>query len=104
MFMNDWDITRALRAYEGHPALGPAARTVANLRDLANDRSDGWAYYPKPARAARGLMRLLCGDRTYGAEERQAASVTAADVRKAYGPVRAFLTRQGWPDIVEPIG
>ena len=90
MFMNDYDIDDALRATQGDPVLGPAARTLANLRDCANANSDGWASWPKPSRAAAKLIAILEGVRRNDDKK-----VTRGEVRKAYTPIRAFLTRQG---------
>jgi hypothetical protein len=105
-FMNDWDIDRAARLYAGHKVLGPAVRQVAILQEYANANSDGWAYWPKPARAAAKLMELIERDGTnryYGGPREDA---TLAELRKALVPVKALrtrLTRQGkpWFEVVD---
>lgn len=102
MWMNSYDIEVAAARFRTHPVLGPATQTLRNLMDCAEKNSDGWPYWQKPARAATKLMDLI--------EPRLHASfqhpeVTAADVRKAYVPIKAFLTRNGLKDkctIVEP--
>ena len=94
-FMNDYDIDDALRRFPDHPVLGPATRTLASLRDAANRNSDGWCYWPKPARSAAKLMELIEGDGTnhyrYGDRE----DATPAKLRAALAPIKAFRTRSG---------
>ena len=95
MFMNEWEIADAAQRYRNHPLLGPATRTLVSLKDAANANSDGWAYWPKPARAAAQLQRLIVGDGTaYYRFDEERADVTAAKLRAAYAPLRAFRTRQ----------
>lgn len=101
-FMNDWDIDDAVERYRQHPILSAATRTLANVRDAANENSDGWPYWPKPARAANKLMELIEGDRTsaYRFGERD---VSKAELTAAYRPLKAFRTRSGIHfEIVEP--
>lgn len=95
-FMNDYDIERAASRYDTHPILGPATWTLENLRTWTNSHSDGWAYWPKPARAAAKLMELIERDGTnkYHLDyEREDA--TLAEYKKALAPIKAFRTRQG---------
>ncbi|HEX6685542.1 MAG TPA: hypothetical protein VF062_22395 [Candidatus Limnocylindrales bacterium] len=93
-FMNDWDIARAYERYTDHPVLGPATRTLANLRDWTDANSDGWAYWPKPIRAAAKLQALITGDGTYAALH-DLSRATPAAYRQALTPIKAFRTRQG---------
>lgn len=88
-FMNSIEIDNAVWRYADHPVLGPATQTLANLRDAADENSDGWAYWPKPARAARLLMELIDQDPFDGAD------ATPEKLRKAYAPLKAFRTRTG---------
>jgi hypothetical protein len=96
MFMNTWEIDEAVQTFAGHPVLGPAARTLANLRDAADENSDGWAYWPKPARAAAKLQDML-----YRAtlqryrQERNYVEPTMAEYLQALAPIKAFRTRTG---------
>lgn len=96
MFMNTFEIDAVVRRYSTDPVLGPAARTLRNLRDAADQNSDGWAYWPKPCRAAAKLQEIL-----YNAHLDDFRPVvgfgkaTAEDVRKALRPVKAFRTRSG---------
>ena len=95
-YMNDHDIDRAAHRYGDHPILGPAATTLANLAAWTDRNSDGWAYWPKPARAAARLMEMIERDGTsrYALDDDR-ADVTAAEYRKALAPIKAFRTRQG---------
>jgi hypothetical protein len=96
MFMNTWEIDDAVRTFADEPVLGAAARTLANLRDAADENSDGWAYWPKPCRAAAKLQGLLEAAVTNQyRQDRSYVSPTAADLRKALSPVKAFRTRSG---------
>jgi hypothetical protein len=102
-FMNTYDIDNAVRQFEGHPTLGPATRTLANLCECANDNSDGWAYWPKPARAAAKLMTLIDGDGTWEYRYGDRNEVTAAQVKAAYAPIKAFRTRSGLSFDIEEV-
>ncbi len=90
-YMNDYEITEAVHRYADHPTLGPAARTLRNLKDVVDANSDGWAYWVKPRRAAARLVELVAGDPRDRFGDRD--DVTAEQVRKAYTPIKAFLTR-----------
>jgi len=94
-FMNDFDIACARRRHGDHPVLGPAIQTLDNLREWADDNSDGWAYWPKPARAAAKLMELIEGNGTWEAIRTADERATPAAYRKALAPIKAFRTRQG---------
>lgn len=93
MFMNDDDIDDALSRHGRHPVLGPAVQTLANLRDWTDEHSDGWPYWPTPARAATRLMELIEGDGTSAYRDGIAEIVTPEMVRRALTPVKAFRTR-----------
>lgn len=96
-FMNTYEIDRAVSMYADHPVLGPATQTLANLRDAADANSDGWCYWPKPARAAAKLMELITRDGTnkyYGGPREDA---TVAELKRALAPVKAFRTRTRLP-------
>jgi len=74
------------------PNLHRAADTLANLAQWADENSDGWAYWPKPCRAAASLQRLLIRPEHNGYD---AVDCDAATLAAALRPVKAFLTRQG---------
>jgi hypothetical protein len=89
--MNAYEIEDAAERHITHPVLGPATRTLLNLRDYANTNSDGWAYWPKPARAAAKLMELIEPWQYRFADQ---DAVAVAEYRKALAPVKAFRTKQ----------
>lgn len=102
-FLNSYEIDVRARQFRDDPIMGPATQTLANLRDWTNRNSDGWAYWPKPTRAAERLMKLI--ERAAKLDHDRAGSriapaadtpgpITAADYRAALVPIRAFLTRQ----------
>lgn len=92
-FMNQWDIANAVDRYADHPILGPAAQTLTNLAEWTNRNSDGWAYWPKPCRAAAKLQELIQGDGTWQALENTERATPAA-YRRALTPIKAFRTRE----------
>jgi hypothetical protein len=100
-FMNEYEIDEAVDRFRDDPILGPASQTLANLRTLANRNSDGWAYWPKPARAANKLM-LLLQDARRPRDHRDPHAATAAQLRAAYSPIKAFLTRSGLECTIVP--
>lgn len=101
-YMNDYDVARARQRFGAHPILGPATETLVNLVEWTNTHSDGWAYWPKPCRAAARLQELIEGDGSYFYAEALEGNVTVREYRKALVPIKAFRTRQGADfDIVE---
>lgn len=92
-FMNDYDIEQALRRYADQPNRLEVIEAVDALRTWADRNSDGWAYWPKPTRAASRAMEAIEGDGTSAAFERD--DMTKIEVTKALVPIKAFLTRQG---------
>jgi hypothetical protein len=106
--MNRWDIDNCAQAWKLHPILGPATRTMVNLRDAADANSDGWAYWPKPARAARQLMELIERDGTWeyswrNARHNDRPDVTREAYKRALVPIKAFRTRTGLPFDIEEL-
>lgn len=102
-FMNDYDIERAQQRWAHHPILSAAAQTLANLRDWANNSSDGWPYWRKPAQAAARMMELIERDGTnrYFSDDKR-EDVTLAEYKAALRPIKAFRTRyHGDFEIVE---
>ena len=95
-FMNEYDVERALRMFDTDqtPNLAYAAESVQRLQRWANSNSDGWAYWPKPARSAARLMEMLDNAQTQ-AYNGTLRDVPKSDVTKALVPVKSFLTRQG---------
>ena len=96
-FMNEYDIDTAQRRFDPGqtPNRAHLAATVAALRDWANRNSDGWVYWPKPARAAARAMELIDGYTTRERIEQEETDATDAEVTAALRPIKALLTRQG---------
>lgn len=92
LFMNRHEIKDAARRVDPDetPNLARATRTLAQLANWTDANSDGWPYWPKPARAAKSLMTLIQSVDRYDPQD-----VTAAQVTRATAPIKAFLTRQG---------
>lgn len=96
-YMNDYDIDHALRRFDDvdTPNRFRVAVVVNNLADWANDNSDGWAYWPKPLRAAQNAISLIESRTWEENEEQERTDATDAEVTAALRPIKAFLTRQG---------
>ena len=92
-FMNEYQIQESLERWAWHPVLGPATETLAGLRVAVNQNSDGWAYWPKPTRAAAKLMELIDGDGTSEFHRGDRPDATVAKLKAAYVPIKAFRTR-----------
>jgi hypothetical protein len=95
-YMNDSDISNARRRYADHPVLSEAVATLADLKDWTDSNSDGWAYWPKPARAASQLMELIDGNGTSDYMRAVLARPhedVAADLARALRPIKALRTR-----------
>ena len=102
-WMNECEIEDAAVRFRHHPVLGPATRTLANLCECANRNSDGWPYWQKPSRAAARLMELIERDGTWEYHHGNRPDATVTELKAAYRPVRAFLTRTGLTcEVVEP--
>lgn len=91
-YMNEYEIENALIRFNrgDTPNLGHGAFILARLATWTNRNSDGWAYWPKPCRAAQSLQALL-----QTADRFDPVDVTAAELKRATSPIKAFLTRQG---------
>jgi hypothetical protein len=90
-YMNEWEIEEAVDRFAGQPILGPATVTLQNLQRWTNSHSDGWAYWPKPCRAAAKLQELIEEAHPF----RGAKQPTEAEYKAALRPIKAFRTRQG---------
>lgn len=96
-FVNDFEIEQNVQRFRGTDARNRlrAALVVSHLADWANDHSDGWAYWPKPARAAAKAIEATDA-RTYADREAQERTdLTDAELVKVIAPIKAFLTRCG---------
>lgn len=87
-YMNEFDLHNARQYYVRgtQPNRLALVMVVDALRNWADQNSDGWAYWPKPVRAASKAMELIDG--------REATDVTNAEMMAAVKPIKAFLTRQ----------
>lgn len=93
-FANEYEIHWWIERFAADPILASAANTLCSLKDAVNGCSDGWPYWQAPARSAQTLIALLAdADRAYrrGAPH----GLTAADLDRAYRPIKAFRTRYG---------
>ena len=93
-FMNDYDMYRAIQLHGHHPVLGPACETLIALATWADNNSDGWAHWPKPARSAAKLMELITNANAQWHDGRE-PDTTAEQYRAALRPIKAFRTRHG---------
>lgn len=98
-FMNDYDLGHAHRRFSdgGTPNRYYLVLTVDRLARWANDNSDGWAHWPKPARAANKAMALIESRTSRENDEQEANDATWLELRAALSPIKAFLTREGIP-------
>ena len=94
MWMNEYEIERAVENFTQHPVLGPAARFLSEFRHQVNDHSDGWQYFTVAAKSAEKLMNLLY-EHT-GRSYPVLPEATEEDVRKTITPIKAFYTRRGY--------
>ncbi len=92
MWMNEMEVETAAERNAEHPVLGPATATLAALVEFTNANSDGWAYWPKPGRAAARLQEMIhaAGYRT---TDPRYAEPTREAYKMALRPVKAFRTR-----------
>lgn len=101
LFMNEHEVRDAAWRYADHPTLGPATETLINLVEWTNSHSDGWAYWPKPCRAAAKLQTLIGGLAPYY-EDPSRSDVVPEQLAAALRPIKAFRTRHGADfDIIE---
>ena len=89
-YWNDYDIAQQYRRCVNSPNLLVAVQTVDRLRMWTNRNSDGWAYWPKPVRAARKAMELVDSGDHWDFDD-----VTEAELKRALVPIKSFLTRHG---------
>lgn len=90
-FMNEYELEESYERFRtsgDRPRRQALALVLIRLAEWTDSHSDGWAYWPKPARAAAKVMDLLDW-RT------QLEDCTEAEAVAALKPVKAFLTRQG---------
>lgn len=101
-YMNDYDLAMADQRYRRGetPNRYALVLVVAHLVEETNFVSDGWAYWPKPCRAAERAIREIESTAYPEHERRQHEDITDAELRAAVQPIRSFLTRHR--DIYSP--
>ena len=87
-YMNDYDLSCARRQYgQGRtPNRLALVMVVDSLREWTDNHSDGWAYWPKPCRAAAKAMELI--------DTREDTDITDGEMQAAVRPIKAFMTRE----------
>jgi hypothetical protein len=96
-YMNDYDLHCARTRFieSATPNRLALVMVVDNLREWADENSDGWAYWPKPARAADKAMALIESRTSRENDEQERHDITDAEMLAAVRPIKAFLSRQG---------
>lgn len=94
-YMNDFDLARACQRYteERTPRRLALTLVVTALAEQTNRVSDGWAYWPKPCRAADKAISLIESTAYPEYERRQREDITEAEFKAALTPIKSFLTR-----------
>lgn len=96
MFLNEYEVKNLAYAFESDtPNLQRLAKVLDRLVNWANRTSDGWAYWPVPARAAANLMEVLNSAYSEFLKGNVVNDVTAQDVRDLLRPIKSMLTRMG---------
>jgi hypothetical protein len=97
LFMNRFEVQEMLQRLEPDetPNLYAAAAVLARLIAWTDANSDGWAYYPKPARSAKNLIELLYARNAAAWDPRDPRDITEAELNAACRPIKAMLTRTG---------
>lgn len=98
-FMNEFDLATALNRFSPHttPNRAKLAETVYQLAVWTNANSDGWAYWPKPLRAAAKAMEQIDPITNADVQRMKIEDCTDAEYAAALRPIKTFLTKQGVP-------
>ena len=93
-YVNEYDLADMARRFDPEtcPVLATGVLILVRLANWTNRNSDGWAYWPKPVRAASRLMDLLESVDRWEPEK----DLSVADLNRALTPIKAFATRQGF--------
>lgn len=95
-FMNDYDLYFARQRFTASSTPNRLGLTimVERLAEWADENSDGWPYWSKPAQAAQRAIALIESRTSRENDEQERVDATDAEVAAAVRPVKAFLTRQ----------
>ena len=98
-FMNEYDRTGAIHRFTraSKPNRLALALVVDNLATWADNHSDGWATWPKPARAASAAVKFIESTTSVNNQMQERYDITDAEMRLAVRPIKAFLTRHKVP-------
>lgn len=104
-FMNDYDLDNARLRFtrSSTPNRLALVMVVDLLREWTNSHSDGWAYWPKPVRAAQRAIELIESRTSRENDEQERVDITDAEMVAAVRPIKSFLTRQGVDKRVQEI-
>jgi hypothetical protein len=96
LYMNEYEIAgaEALAESEGWKVTLDAIATLKRLIEWADTHSDGWAYWPKPAQAARQLMERIQDQERKARSSYPKYDMTYNERDAALRPIKAFITRQ----------
>lgn len=75
------------------PNRAHVARVVRNLACWTDEHSDGWAYWPRPRRAAQNAISEIHGSTIMDRVAQEQRDLTEQQVRKVLSPIKAFCTR-----------
>jgi hypothetical protein len=95
-FMNDYDLHSARQRFGrgDTPNRLALVMVIDNLREWTDNHSDGWAYWPKPCRAAAKAIELVDSGTNDEMRRKQAEDITDAEMQAAVRPIKSFLTRE----------
>lgn len=96
-YLNDYDIEFARLRFDEYrtPNRYYLTNVVANLAQWADSVSDGWAYWPKPCRAAQRAIALIESTTSAADDRQEREDATIEETKAALRPIKSFLTRQG---------
>ena len=98
--MNDCDIHMAQRRFRrgGTPYRAALVFTVTELRNWADNNSDGWAYWCKPVQAAQRAISHIASTTNEENDRRAREDISPEEFKAAIRPIKSFLTRQNVSD------
>lgn len=93
--MNEYDLRRARDRFTraAKPNRLALVMVVDELRQWADEVSDGWAYWAAPRQAALRAMNLIESTTNEENARREKVDVDEITMRHAVVPIKALLTR-----------